>query len=293
MTELDPEARALFQSAQRDLAITPDERERLDRALAAKLGVAAGIGVAATLAAKGATATLPPTAAGGAAVAGTASTGLLAAKVIGVLAIVGAASGGAMLYTRQADRAPVVSSNPPAAVASVAVASVTAIALVPPTSVEAVASAAVPPPSSAPPSPGPSLVVATPARSSNATVTKAKETRADVPPPQTDPEPQPEKPARPTPSGAVAAETGLLREADAALRSGDAARALSLLDELARTHPNGVLRQERSAERVFALCKLGRTHEARVEAERFLREAGDSPLAASVRASCGGRSDTP
>jgi hypothetical protein len=71
------------------------------------------------------------------------------------------------------------------------------------------------------------------------------------------------------------------------MRSGDPRRALDLLDEHARTFPNGILAEERSVERVSALCTLGRVAEAREEATRFLRATPDSPLAESVRSSCG------
>jgi RNA polymerase sigma-70 factor (ECF subfamily) len=93
------------------------------------------------------------------------------------------------------------------------------------------------------------------------------------------------------PVGTVAEETRLLRRADESLRSGDAARALVLLDEHARTFPHGVLTEERSAERVLTLCKLGRKAQARAEATRFLRATPDSPLADSIRKSCGAFDD--
>jgi len=86
----------------------------------------------------------------------------------------------------------------------------------------------------------------------------------------------------------VAEETRLLRAASEALRADDPARALALLDEHGRRFPRGALAEERSVERVSALCKLGRVDEAHTEAERFLIATPDSPLAASVRASCGG-----
>jgi hypothetical protein len=90
---------------------------------------------------------------------------------------------------------------------------------------------------------------------------------------------------RPTPS-TLEAETRLLRDADVALRSGDAQRALALLDEHAARFPDGVLQEERAAERVLALCGLGRTSEARADVDRFLRERPRSPLADRVRSSC-------
>jgi hypothetical protein len=87
--------------------------------------------------------------------------------------------------------------------------------------------------------------------------------------------------------GTVGAETRLLRRADSELRNGNAAHALELLDEHARTFPHGVLSEERSAERITTLCALGRVDEAREEARRFLAAAADSPLAKVVRSSCG------
>jgi hypothetical protein len=88
-------------------------------------------------------------------------------------------------------------------------------------------------------------------------------------------------------SATLGAETQLLRGADGALRTGDPAHALELLDEHAVAFPDGVLAEERSAERVTTLCALGRVADARVEAARFLATRPDSPLAKVVRRSCG------
>jgi hypothetical protein len=84
----------------------------------------------------------------------------------------------------------------------------------------------------------------------------------------------------------VAAETRLLRDADAALRAGDATRALALVTEHAASFPSGVLSEERDAERIAVLCALGRNAQARESAMSFLRDHARSPLAARVRASC-------
>lgn len=83
------------------------------------------------------------------------------------------------------------------------------------------------------------------------------------------------------------AEVVLLREANAALQSGDSRRALVLLDQHAARFHQGALAEERAAQRVFALCQSGRTDEASAEAREFLRAAPRSPLAARVRSSCG------
>jgi hypothetical protein len=93
----------------------------------------------------------------------------------------------------------------------------------------------------------------------------------------------------PAPSAdALAEETRLLREADAATRAGEPSRALTLLEEHARRFPRGVLGEERDAERVLALCAAGRTADARAAGQRFLAARPGSALAGRVRASCGG-----
>jgi hypothetical protein len=92
---------------------------------------------------------------------------------------------------------------------------------------------------------------------------------------------------RSAPSGTVAEEARILRLAEDALRGGDASRAMGLLEEHARTFPDGILVEERLAERVAALCMLGRVAEAREESRRFLRAFPGSPLAEGVRTSCG------
>jgi hypothetical protein len=86
----------------------------------------------------------------------------------------------------------------------------------------------------------------------------------------------------------VAAEAELLRQADSARKAGDAPRALALIEEHGARFPDGILVQEREAERVVVLCALGRTEEARAAASAFLRVWPRSPLASRVRASCGG-----
>ncbi|HVX93296.1 MAG TPA: hypothetical protein VHK47_00195 [Polyangia bacterium] len=85
-------------------------------------------------------------------------------------------------------------------------------------------------------------------------------------------------------AAALAAETALLREADRALRAGDNATALALLDEHATRFPHGVLEPERTAERLIVLCELG-VADAR-DVSQFLSTHAGSPLAARVRRAC-------
>ncbi len=95
-------------------------------------------------------------------------------------------------------------------------------------------------------------------------------------------------PAEPT---TIEAETRLVRSALQARRAGDGARALRLLDEYAHAYPNGVLAEEGAAERVFALCDLGRIQEARAASAEFTRTRPRSMLSERVRASCSARAN--
>ena len=94
-------------------------------------------------------------------------------------------------------------------------------------------------------------------------------------------------------NNALNQELLLLSRAQGALSSGEVDRALALLDEHATTYPNGALREERMAARVFALCALGRQEEARAEAQQFVSMAPRSPMAARVRGACSGRESSP
>jgi hypothetical protein len=89
---------------------------------------------------------------------------------------------------------------------------------------------------------------------------------------------------------AVSEELSILLRAQTAMRAGQPDAALAALDEHTRRFPLGALAEERSSERVFALCALGRTDDARSEAAHFLNAFPRSPAAARVRASCGARS---
>lgn len=86
--------------------------------------------------------------------------------------------------------------------------------------------------------------------------------------------------------GTLEAETDLLQHAQSELRAGRADQALKALDEHGTEFQDGVLREERKASRILALCALGRTTEARAEAQRFLAASPRSPMAERVRTSC-------
>ena len=257
---LHPETRDLLRGAREDFEATTDERARIDRALAARLGVAGGTVAATTSVTKAAAGT---GAVGGAGVGVATPAFLAGAKWAGVVLLASALGAGGVAVVRSergAVKAPAVSAvvpTPPTVKAS------------PPPPLPALVDPRAAPTEEAAGAP------ATPASlGSPSTREISPRSRAAV---QDEP-----------PVATVAEETRLLRRADESLRDGDALRALALLDEHGREFPHGVLSEERSAERVLTLCKLARRAEARDEAARFLRRTPDSPLAAGVRASCGG-----
>jgi hypothetical protein len=81
----------------------------------------------------------------------------------------------------------------------------------------------------------------------------------------------------------VADEARLVNDGVRALRAGQAACALALFDTHARYYPDGVLAEEREAERALALAELGRSAEARAAAATFLRRHPASPLGVRLR----------
>lgn len=84
----------------------------------------------------------------------------------------------------------------------------------------------------------------------------------------------------------LAAELQLLTAAQTALRDGQGAAALALLERYDRAFPGGQLLGERLAAEVFAACQLGNRARAVRAAERFLQRDGSSVLAGRVRRSC-------
>ena len=113
-----------------------------------------------------------------------------------------------------------------------------------------------------------------------------------------EPEPLPPTPSdapaarTPSPSAApslppLAEEARLLKQAQQALRDGQAGAALAALTEHQRRFPRGQLALERSAARIQALCGLGQKQQAEREGKAFLKQHPSSGLSAQVRASCG------
>jgi hypothetical protein len=100
-------------------------------------------------------------------------------------------------------------------------------------------------------------------------------------------EPQaPSRPAKPPSSLRLQDEAALLAEVQGALRSGQAAVALSKLESYDKRFPAGMLRSEADAARVFALCSAGRVDKARAAAARFVQRYPNAPVTARVQAAC-------
>lgn len=104
--------------------------------------------------------------------------------------------------------------------------------------------------------------------------------------PANEPTSEPASEPPPAADATLHAEIALLRPAQKALRSGDYARALRLLDDHAKSFPRSVLAEERSLGRIKALCGLGRKAEARRMIDAFGRKHPGSPLAGRVEQAC-------
>ena len=277
MSDLSPEDRALLDGGGAGDVPSARDRDRIRGRLAARLGVAAGLGTVAAATKTAAAST------GGVA---------LATKIVAALMLVGAIGGGAAIVASRSEQTSTVHPSPPPTS--------------PPTPPALPAPSPSPPPSPAPslplsPSLPPSLPLPLPhppplsaaARTTTPTAVEASAAIAtSTSSASTVASPGSTFPSAPaattTPRDALAEETQLLRDANAATRTGDAGRALSLLDEHARRFPRGVLSEERDAERVLALCGAGRVGEAKLLAASFLSARPRSPLAGRVRGSCGG-----
>jgi hypothetical protein len=84
----------------------------------------------------------------------------------------------------------------------------------------------------------------------------------------------------------LAEEIELLASANASIRSGEGSRALQLLREFDRRFANAVLKEERAAAGVLALCAAGRQAEAKATADRFAARWPRSPLLPRISSSC-------
>jgi hypothetical protein len=308
MSNLTPEDRALLDLARDGHQPTDEDRGRVRAALVARMGFGTGLAVT-TAAATSAASTGAAGAAGtGSAIAGL-STTLTAMKVSAAVVIAGAIGGGGLAAYREvrAAHTPLIvisavsAHEQPAEAARFA--ERTALA---PTPISNEAPAATESPQTkgrlervpkeeqgrdGPPAPrSPELGASLPQTflpPPSAAAPLDVQTSVPVPDEATEVlPPRGEEMGTPRAPTTVEAETRLVRAGVAALHSGDSARALALFDEHARKYPRGVLAEERAAERVVALCNLGRYGEAHAAAAEFLRDHPHSPASTRVHASC-------
>ena len=94
-------------------------------------------------------------------------------------------------------------------------------------------------------------------------------------------------------ASSLAEELELLTAAQHAAQRGAPRAALALLDQHGRRFPDGAMAEEREAERVTALCALGREDEARRVADTFLTRFVGSPQSARVSRACAAPEGTP
>jgi hypothetical protein len=279
MSDLTPDDEALLERARRGGGATAEDHARIKRELFTRIGIGAS-----TISTSVAGAGLP-------AAASAAGTGLVAsAKIVIALAIAaGAGTGAFVAYgSRNAHEphrplaAPAMTIEPeqsaPGREIEKTLPDDVQVLPSPVTDMRPVSKASALAPRPIPERPAPAATMtATPTATATPTPMATPITVA------------PALPLPPAAPATVGAEADLLREADRERKAGYPARALALLHEHATKFPNGILIEEREAERVVVLCALGRTEDARAAASLFLRERLRSPLSRRVQESCGGR----
>jgi hypothetical protein len=83
----------------------------------------------------------------------------------------------------------------------------------------------------------------------------------------------------------LTAELVLIQSARQSLKAGNPSAALSALSAHATQFPAGVMTEERRALQALALCAVGDPR-GKQQADQFLKETPDSPLAAHLRDGC-------
>jgi hypothetical protein len=300
VSDLTPEDKALLDLARGGHEPQAADRGRVRVALAAPLGLAAGL------------ASSSAGAVGGASAGVLSTTGLLVLKIVGVVAVATGVAGGGIAVHRG-----LWTPSPPATTAARAVAAASpapaptsstwspAAGSVPRPAATAVREAPAEEPPQAPPAqpfamgqpPAPPTQSLGPARATPSPTDSdpwRTEARVVSSPRQDDVPAVSERAsandvpsALPTPT-TLRAETALIRAGLDALHGGDPARALALFNQHAREFPGGILSDERDVERITALCDLGRNAEARDAAASFLSRRPSGSLAGRVLSSCGG-----
>ncbi|WP_437938732.1 hypothetical protein [Sorangium sp. So ce341] len=278
MSELSREARSLIASARREEGLTPEEHARYRAQLLERLGIAAGVAGAASLApvkaaatadaaaasaSAGAAAPAIPAAAAAPAVKAGVSFGL--ATLGGKLATgvtIAAVAATAHLFTRGSAQRDTLAAR--LSKSAVVTTSAAIVAQVKGSLAEAESATRGAPvaPGPAEERPAPSPRAAAPSRSAS--------------------------PASGALDSRFEEDAKLLRDVRAALGAGKGEEALRMLEARRANPTEGVLGQERAAAHVLTLCRLGRTAEARAASERFLRQHPRSPLGERIRRACAG-----
>jgi hypothetical protein len=262
MNDLSRESRALIAAARHRDGLSVADKDRIRNKLTGRLGAGLALGSAVTAGATAAEAARTTAlAAASAWLPG-------AAKVLGVVAIAGGVTVGAVHATRhRAVTVSAVHANAPAARAPA-----------PPTQAKpAPVEALQPPVAEAHPEPTP--VELAPAR--EAPAVKRESHGSAAPSPASEAEANP----KPTDDG-LSGQIIAIREARAAIRRGDGAAALAALDKGLPQGQGGALEPEATLARVSALCLQGDVAGAKRIGEGFLARFPDSLLAARIRSSC-------
>ncbi len=283
MSELDPSARALIDAARRVDEPSDEDRAATRAALAACLGAGAFVGTTANLSAgaKTAAGASPKIAAGtGAKIAAGAGAKVVVGGAAAKMLAVGVVSAAVVWGSAQAIRKPDTTDTRTPAVTHVHTLGphARATARTEPAQVDTPAPAPL----------GEAAKLDLPSVSPVEVAPIARDSIVTRPSARPKPLPAPLPTSLPTSRSTLGAEARLLEEAFNAQRVGDPAQALARLDEHASRYPQGLLRAESSAQRVLVLCSLGRTDDARAEADRFVAEYPGTPLALRVRSSCAG-----
>jgi hypothetical protein len=87
----------------------------------------------------------------------------------------------------------------------------------------------------------------------------------------------------------LARETDLLRAVNAALNAHDGATALQRIAQYDGSFRHGLLREERGAAELLALCMLRRIDAARRKLTAFVTRYPQSPLRVRVESACAGQ----
>jgi hypothetical protein len=278
MTELSVETQDLLAIGREGVPVAPGRRAAIRAGMVAKMGIATATAIGATTAgAKTASA------------AGIAAGWGVGFKVVGIAVVAVAVGGGTLAVVKRSDERRAAVTVPSATETTGARGGAPAIgaAASPATqSVMSVDLAVVAPPLE--------RVVAQPASASgrNATARRSESAPREVSVPSgavtnvATTNAAPSSSSSSSSSSSLETEALLLQDAHRALSAGNGGKTLRLLDEHAARFPNSSLEPERSAERVFALCQVGRTIAAKAAADAFLASHPDGLLATRVRESC-------